>query len=268
MANTKSYEALGWVSNKWLIGKTITFTYDNLVMTSTVYMKTRNGREQCCAVQFSINGRKVCRCPFKLLSGMGLEGDRKSCGVLYHPERDIYAFAKDICLVTGNIIENKIFLIGEQCYFYDEDAKIAYIKAGSLVRSNNKKGKESIAISDLAREIYNSKDEDGNYRCHVSGVVMALKDLNADHCHCTGKYMGLVTPEVNVIEGQLKKLLALMGIEFTHEERLDMVRGMLQGEEKMHNKRLMKVWENTAISKGQKKTSTQQLTPMQLSLDL
>lgn len=268
MANTKSYEALGWVSNKWLVGKTITFTYDNLDVTSTVYVKTRNGREQSGAVQFNINGRKVCRCPFKLLSGIGLEDGRKMCGVLYHPERDIYALARDICLVTGNIIENKIYFVGEKCYFYDEDAMIAYMKAGSLVKSNNKAGKKSIGTSKLAREIYNSKDKDGNYRCHVSGEVMDLKGLNADHCHCTGRYVGLVTPEVNVIEGQLKKLLSLKGLELTHEERLDLIRGMLQGAEKMHNKRLMEIWENTVTSREQKKTSTQQSTPMQLSLAL
>lgn len=262
---TGVYGPVGWVTNKALIGETITFDYDGQTITTTVRKDSRGGA-YC---QFKVNGQHLSKCPLKLLSGVGLDEAYKSFQVLYHPERDVYAFAKNVCYISGNVLEDDNYVPSNNgnSRFYNKDAKAAHMKAARLIHCN-KNNKESVDITELARKIYNSKDEDGNYRCHVSGVVMALKDLNADHCHCTGEYMGLVTPEVNVIEGQLKKLLAYKGLEFTHEERLDLIIGMLQGAEKMHNKRLMEIWENIVTSKERKKTSTQQLTPMQLSLGL
>ena len=262
------YGPLGWVSNRWLIGKRITFDYDGQTFTAPVLAKDSERNIGYCS--FTLNGKQYCKCPFKLLSGLGFDEADKFWSVLYHPERNVYAFARDICIVTGMSLRDVDYVLGSnKCTrFYNEDAKAAHSKAERIVKSNRESGIRNITAPELSREIYHSRDESGNYRCHVSGVVMDLKDLNSDHCHCTGKYMGLVTPEVNSMEGQLKKLLGLKGIELTHEERLDLIRGMLQGAEKMHNKRLMKVWENTVTSKGLKKISTQQSTLMQLSLDL
>ena len=256
MPNAKHYSYFGWVGSSSIVGESITFTYKDQVITAIV-RKKRGASDSSlgdayCSFYDPGSGKRLNKCPLKLLSGLGLDGENKNRTVLYHPERNEYAFARDICRVTGLVSKNGGFnskpSSSTGSFFYNEDAAVSYEKAFKVAYNNKHNNICDYDAQELAIEIYNSKDKNGNYRCHVSNEIMPLRQLNADHCHCTGEYIGLVTREVNTIEGQIKKILSRKGVELTHKERLDLVRGMLLGAEKMHNRKVMEIWENTVRS--------------------